>query len=138
MISDDKKQHYLVVKKLSALFLRNNMKNNGDVYCLNCLHSYQTKTKLESYEKGYKYQDQNDKEIPSKNDQIKYTQGQKSIKLSCFFYADTVYLYENITHMPGHLYIAKVKILHAVTQYLQSVHLTTEKINMITTKLNIA
>ena len=55
-----------------------------------------------------------------------------------FFYADTVYLYENITHMPGHLYIAKVKILHAVTQYLQSVHLTTEKINMITTKLNIA
>ena len=85
MISDDKKQHYLAVKKLSALFLRKNMKNNGGVFCLNCLHSYQTKTKLESYEKGYKYQDQNDKKIPSKNDQIKYTQGQKSIKLSCFF-----------------------------------------------------
>ena len=26
-------------------------KNNGDFYCLNCLHSFRTKSKLESHKK---------------------------------------------------------------------------------------
>ena len=52
MISNDKKQwHYLAVKKLSALFKGITSKNNGDFYCLTCLHSSRTNDKLESHKK---------------------------------------------------------------------------------------
>ena len=46
MITDGEKWHYLAVKKLSALFGKMKLKHNGDVLCLNCLHSYSTKNKL--------------------------------------------------------------------------------------------
>ena len=52
MISNNKKQwHYLAVKKLSALFKGITSKNNGDFYCLTCLHSFRTNDKLESHKK---------------------------------------------------------------------------------------
>ena len=35
--------HYLTVEKLSALLRRITLKNNGDFYCLNFLHSFKTK-----------------------------------------------------------------------------------------------
>ena len=35
--------HCLTVKKLSALLRGIISKNNGDFYCLNCLHSFRTK-----------------------------------------------------------------------------------------------
>ena len=41
--------HYLEVKKLSALLRGINLKNNDDCYCLNCLYSFRTKSKLESH-----------------------------------------------------------------------------------------
>ena len=42
MITDSKNWHYHAVKKLSALFCKIKSKNNGDSYCLNCLHSFRT------------------------------------------------------------------------------------------------
>ena len=44
----EKLWHYLRVKKLSALLREITSKNNGNFYCLNCLHSFRTKNKLES------------------------------------------------------------------------------------------
>ena len=41
--------HYLAIKKLSALLRGITSKHYGDFYCLNCVHSYRTKNKLESY-----------------------------------------------------------------------------------------
>ena len=43
--------HYLAVTKLSALLREITSRNNGKFYCLNCLHSFRTKNKLESHEK---------------------------------------------------------------------------------------
>ena len=43
--------HYLAVKKLSALLKEITSKDKGDFYCLNCLHYFRTKTKLESHKK---------------------------------------------------------------------------------------
>ena len=55
MISNGEKQwHYLAVKKLSALWRGITSKNNGKFYCLNCLHSFITKNKLESHKKYVK------------------------------------------------------------------------------------
>ena len=44
--------HYLAVKKLSALLRGITFKCNGDFYCLNFLHSFRTKKKLESHKKS--------------------------------------------------------------------------------------
>ena len=48
MIPDGKGWHYLAVKKLSALLRRITSKNNED-FCLNCLHSFRIKNKLQSH-----------------------------------------------------------------------------------------
>ena len=48
MISNVEKQwHYLAVKILSALLRKITSKNHGDFYYLNCLNSFETKSKLE-------------------------------------------------------------------------------------------
>ena len=49
MISNGKRWQYLAVKKPSALLRGITSKNNGDFYCLNCLHSFGTKNKLKSH-----------------------------------------------------------------------------------------
>ena len=54
MITDGEKWHYLVVNNLSRL-LRGITSNHHDgFYCLNCLHSYRTKNKLEAHKKYVK------------------------------------------------------------------------------------
>ena len=50
MITDGKKWHYLAAKSLSALLGRIISSNNGDFYCLNCLHSYRTENKIKEHE----------------------------------------------------------------------------------------
>ena len=40
--------HYLAVKELPALLRWITSKHDSDFYCLNCLHSFRTKKKLES------------------------------------------------------------------------------------------
>ena len=49
MNTDGKKWHYLAVKKLSALRRGVTSKHVGDLYCLNCFHSYNTKKNLQSF-----------------------------------------------------------------------------------------
>ena len=51
MIPNREKWHYLPVKKLSALLRRITSKHFGDFYCMNCLHSFRTKNKLESHKR---------------------------------------------------------------------------------------
>ena len=45
MIPNEEKWHYLAVKRGIT------SKNDGDFYCLNCLHSFRTKNRLESHKK---------------------------------------------------------------------------------------
>ena len=49
MITDDKKWHYLAVKKLSAILRGITSTHKEDFYCLNCFHSYITTNKLEKH-----------------------------------------------------------------------------------------
>ena len=51
IIPNGEKWHYPAVRKLLALLRRITSKNYCDFYCLNCLHSYRTKNKLESHKK---------------------------------------------------------------------------------------
>ena len=57
MITDNKKWHYLAVKKLSALFKEITSKYDGDYYCLNCPHSFRTKNRLQNHENVRKNHD---------------------------------------------------------------------------------
>ena len=47
-----RKWHYLAVKKLFALLRGITSKHRGDFYCLNCLHSFRTKNRLESHKRA--------------------------------------------------------------------------------------
>ena len=43
--------HYLAVKKRSAILVGITSKHKGNFYCLNNLHSFRPKNKLESHKK---------------------------------------------------------------------------------------
>ena len=47
MISNRMKMALSCSKNIISIIKRNNTKNNVDFYCLNCLHSFRTKNKLE-------------------------------------------------------------------------------------------
>ena len=73
----------------SALLRRITSKNNGDFYCLNCLHSFQTKNKLESHRRVCENKDFCNVIMPSEDTEIlKFNQYQKSDKAPFIIYAD--------------------------------------------------
>ena len=52
MITDrNSNWHYLAIKNISGLLRGVTSNHNADFYCLNCLHSYRTKSKLKKHEK---------------------------------------------------------------------------------------
>ena len=53
----ERRQHYLAVRKLSALLRRITSKYHGDLYCLNYLESFKTGIKLESHKRVCKNND---------------------------------------------------------------------------------
>ena len=81
MITNDEKQHYFAVTKLSALLREVTGNNNGDFYCLNCFGAYTTENKLETHKKVCENHDYCYVEMPKEDNKIlKYNQGEKSIK----------------------------------------------------------
>ena len=62
--------HYLVVKKLSASLHGITLKNKGDFYYLNCLHSFRTENKFKSHEKVCKNKDFCGIVMPSEKDNV--------------------------------------------------------------------
>ena len=98
MISNGENWHYLTVKDLSRLLRGITSNHDGDFYCLNCLHSYRTKNKLEAHEEICENCDYCHVETPTKdNNAIKYNQGEKSIKLPFVVYVDLECLLEKMS-----------------------------------------
>ena len=89
MIPNGEKWHYLAVKKLSASLTGIISKNNADFYCLNCLHSFRTKGKLDSRKKVCENKDFCDIIMHSGDTKtLEFNQYQKSDKASFIIYAD--------------------------------------------------
>ena len=90
MITDDgKRWHYLAVRSLSALLKGISSSNNGDFYCLNCFHSYQTLNKLKKHGRVCKTHDYCHIDMPEDGENIlKYSPGDKSLKTLFIIYAD--------------------------------------------------
>ena len=85
---DDNRWHYLEVKSLPALFRGITWNHQGDFYCLNCFHSYRTLNKLKKHEKVSNNHDYCRVEMPKEHEKIKYSPGEKSLKVPFIIYAD--------------------------------------------------
>ena len=89
MITNGKKQHYLAVTDISALFQRISSNHDGDFYCLNCFSSYTTKNKLKEHEEICNNHDSCRIEMPKWVEKIlKYNPGEKSLKAPFAIYLD--------------------------------------------------
>ena len=90
MITDkNNRWHYLAVKSLPALFRGITSSNNGDFYCLNCFHSYCTLNKFKKHERVCNDHDYCHVDMSEKGKNIlKYSSGDKSLKLPFIVYAD--------------------------------------------------
>ena len=81
--------HYLAIEKISGLLRGITSNHNGDFYCLNCLDSYSTKSKLKKHEKicknhNFCYL----KMLDAENNILKSKPGKKSLKHPFIIYAD--------------------------------------------------
>ena len=82
MITDGEKWHYLAVKNLPGLLKGITSTHEKDFYCLNCFHSYRTKSRLESHKKICENHDYCHVEMPTKDSNIiKYNHGERSMKV---------------------------------------------------------
>ena len=70
MMTEDKKWHYLLVKKVSALLRGITSTNSRDHYCLNCFHSFRTKMFFEKHKNLCKDHDYCYVEMPNENSKI--------------------------------------------------------------------
>ena len=76
-------------KKLSAVSRGIRSKNNDDFFCLNYLHFFRTKNKLESHKKLCEYKDFCNVIMPFEDSKIlEFNQYQKSDKVSFIIYLD--------------------------------------------------
>ena len=98
MITDNKKWHYLFVKRFSALLKGITSKHDGYFYCLNCFYSFTTQNALKKHENKRKNYDYCYVEMPDKNNNIlKYNSGEKHMSVPFIMYVDLEYLLENIS-----------------------------------------
>ena len=95
-ISNGEGWHYLAVKKLSALLREISSKDDGGFHCLNCLHLFSTKNKIESHKKVCENKDFCSVVKPSEDAKIlQCNQYQKSDKAPFIIYADLESAIEN-------------------------------------------
>ena len=81
--------HYLAIKNLPGLLRGITSNHNGDFYCLNCLQSYRTKTKLKKHEKICKNHDFCYLKVPDVDNNILESKpGKKSLKHAFAIYAN--------------------------------------------------
>ena len=89
MITNGKKQYYLAVTDISALFQKISSNHDGDFYCLNCFSSYTTKNKLKEHEEICNNHDSYHIEMSRWAEKIlKYNSGEKSLKAPFAIYLD--------------------------------------------------
>ena len=96
MITDGTKWQYLPVKTLSGLLRAITGNNHGDVYCLNCLHSYNTKNRLKKHQKICENHEYCRLEMPKKGSVLKIS-GEKSTMTPFVIYADLESILEKIS-----------------------------------------
>ena len=102
MITDGEKWHYTAlksestkdgfnrpIKSLSRLFRGITSNDDGDFYCLNCLHSFRTGNALKAHERLCENNDYCKVEMPTKlNKTLKYNYSLKSLRTQFVIYAD--------------------------------------------------
>ena len=77
------------IKNISGLLRGITSNPNGDFYCLNCLHSYRTKSKLKKHEKICKNHDSCNLKMPDVGNNILESKpGKKTLKHPFIIYAD--------------------------------------------------
>ena len=77
------------IRSLSRLFRGIAANNNGDFYCLNCLHSFRTENALKRHESLCGNNDYCHAEMPTKDSKtLKYSHGEKWLKAPFAIYAD--------------------------------------------------
>ena len=96
MITDGKKWHYLVVKRLSSLLKGITSNHDEDFYCLNCFQSYRTKNKLKKHENVCNDHDYCCVEMHNEDEILKYNHGEKSLKAPPIIYADLECLFKKM------------------------------------------
>ena len=136
MITDGEKWHYTDLKSeqtedgfirptknLSRSFKGITSNHKGDLYCLNCLHSFRSYNILKKHEKLCKNNYYCYIEMPTeKNNTLKYSEGAKSLKIPYVIYVDLECLLlkqQSCQNNPDKSYTGR-KAMHEPCSYLMN------------------
>ena len=87
--NDGENWHYLAVRSSSALVRGITSSNNGDLYYLNCFHSYRLLNKLKKHERVCNDHDYCHVDMPEEDKNIlKYSLGDKTLTVPFIIYTD--------------------------------------------------
>ena len=97
MITHGEVWHNIAVKKWSALLREKLSEDDGNLFCLNCLHLFRRKSKLEFHKKVCENKDLCNVIITSENNKaLEFNKYQKSDKTQSIIYGDVKSLAEKI------------------------------------------
>ena len=88
MITDGERWHYLPIIRLPALLRGITSNHQGDLYYLNCVHSYSTHNKSKKHERVCNNHDYCRVDMPKEHERIKDLPGEKALKVPLIIYAD--------------------------------------------------
>ena len=136
MITDDSnRSHYLAVKTLPALLRGITSNHHRDFNCLNCFHSYTTHNKLKKHERVCNNHDYYRVDMPKKQEKIKYSPGEKSLKALFIIYVDLECLLKKIQSCKNNpkIFIQRKKLCtnHQDMHGVQYAHLMIQKTDAI-------
>ena len=122
--------HYLTIKSISRLFRGVTSSNNGDFYCLNCLHSNRTENALKNNERLCNNYDYCKTLMPTKSKNIvKRNSGEKTLKGANAIYFDLETLQikqQSAQNNPIQSY-TEIKTIHEVCGYSLALERTYDK-----------
>ena len=137
--SEGQRWHYLAIKTLSALLRGITSKHYDDFYCMNCLHSFRIKNKIESHNRVCENRDFRSVIMTSEGiKKLEFDQYQKSDKAPFIFYADLECIIEATDRCkknPENSSTTKVRE-HIRPDFL--IYLEAEKISTMYTEVKIA
>ena len=84
-------------KDISGLLRGITGNSHGDLYCLNCLHSYTTKNRLKKHQKICENHEYCKVEMPKKGSVSKCISGEKSVMIRFVIYADLESILEKVS-----------------------------------------
>ena len=119
-IENQNRRHYVAVKSLSRLLLKENSKHKeAQHFCTNCLNGFESEIIRDEHYEYCRSKDSVRVEMPTKNPIVKYADGQYQFKVPFVIYADFESILVPVSGAPNNLEMSPTRGINEVVNVHQ-------------------